>query len=71
MSDWGDADRTTFEYPEHPLLVVDLLGEPGRAFRALPEQVQSIENNLSLANMDFEDFADSVGDDGIFRGFPD
>jgi hypothetical protein len=29
-----------------------------------------VENNLSIANMDFEEFADAVGPDGIFRGFP-
>ena len=65
------ADRVTFEHPEHPLLVVDLFEERGREFRALPTQIQSIQNNLSIANMDFEDFADAVGADGIFRGFPD
>jgi hypothetical protein len=31
--------------------------------------VQSIENNLSLFNMDFWEFADNVDDDGVFRGF--
>jgi len=31
-----------------------------RTFRAIPSTIQSIENNLSIANMDFEDFADSV-----------
>lgn len=41
-----------------------------KAFRALPATVQSIENNLSLANMDFEDFAGAVDPHGVFRGFP-
>lgn len=41
-----------------------------KTFRAIPATIQSIENNLSIANMDFEDFADSVDSDGIFRGFP-
>jgi hypothetical protein len=41
-----------------------------RTFRAVPSTIQSIENNLSLANMDFEDFANSVDKDGVFRGFP-
>jgi hypothetical protein len=31
--------------------------------------IQSIQNNLSIANMDFEEFANSVDDDGVFRGF--
>jgi hypothetical protein len=43
--------------------------EPGREFRAVPRAVQAIENNVSLANMDFDDFANAVDDDGIFRGF--
>jgi hypothetical protein len=30
-----------------------------------------VENNLSVANLDFEDYADRVDADGIFRGFPD
>ena len=28
-----------------------------------------LENNLSLANMDFDEFADAVDAAGIFRGF--
>ena len=64
------ADRTTFSSSEHPLLVVDLQSQRGRTFRALPSVIHSVENNLSLANMDFEDFVGSVGSDGIFRGFP-
>ena len=55
--------------PDHPLLVLDTRIEPGRSFRALPSQVQSIENNLSIANMDWEDFAGAVDADGVFRGF--
>ena len=63
------ADRLTMTHPEHPLLVVDLNREPGREFRALPSQIQAIENNLSLANMDFAEFADAADTDGVFRGF--
>jgi len=28
-----------------------------------------VENNLNIANMDWEDFAGAAGADGIFRGF--
>jgi hypothetical protein len=42
-----------------------------RTFRAVPSMIQCIENNLSIANMDFEDFAESVDEDGVFRGFSD
>jgi hypothetical protein len=63
------ADHTTMIDAEHPLLVVDLLHERGRSFRAIPGAVQGIENNLSIANMDFHEFADSVDQDGVFRDF--
>lgn len=64
------VDRTTVASTGHPVLVIDLAEERGRDFRAFPSKVQSIENNLSLANMDFEEFADEVGEDGVFHGFP-
>ncbi len=63
------ADSVAISQPDHPLLVVDLLEERGRQFRALAAQVPSIENNLSIANMGFEEFADSVDESGVFRGF--
>ena len=65
------ADPTTMSQPEHPLLIVDLHTDRGREFRAIPSAIQAIENNLSLANMDFAEFADSVDADGVFRGFPE
>ena len=49
-------------------LVVDLFhGRP--PFRVIVSELWAIENNLNLANMDWEEFAEAVGDDGIFRGF--
>ena len=63
------VDDVTVRSPEHPILVVDLWREPGREFRAVPAAVQSIEDNLSIANMDFAEFADAVDEDGIFCGF--
>jgi len=79
------VDRETIANPEHPILAIGFCPSDDRSydrlpsetppadvatFRALPSQIQGIENNLSIANMDFEDFADSVQADGIFRGFP-
>jgi uncharacterized protein DUF6924 len=63
------ADAVTMGAPEPSLLVVDLFEEPGRTFRAVPSAIQSIENNLSIANMDFWEFADNVDADGVFRDF--
>jgi hypothetical protein len=67
------VDHVAIAAPEHPLLVVNLnardAGEKAKPFRTLPRQVQGIENNLSLQNMDFFDFARSANEDGVFRGF--
>lgn len=65
------VDRIALVQPDHPILVVDLLAEPGRKFRVIPSEMWSVENNLSIANMDFEEFAEAVDADGVFRGFPD
>jgi hypothetical protein len=64
------VDKFTTQHPEFPILVIDLHHERGRTFRAIPSRIQSIENNLSIANMDFFEFADNVDEDGVFRGFP-
>ena len=63
------VDRTANSQSHHPLLIVDLYEKSGREFRALPSRIQSIENNLSIANMDFEEFAEAVVEDEVFRGF--
>jgi hypothetical protein len=65
------VDRTAISLPDHPLLIVDLYERSGREFRAIPSQIQGIENNLSIANMDFEELAESVDESGVFRGFPE
>jgi hypothetical protein len=62
------ADEITMTEPERHVLCIDLLGW-GRSFRVVPEELRGLENNLSIANMDFDEFADSVEDDGVFRGF--
>ena len=62
------VDKVAISQPEFPLLIVDLYAEPGREFRAIPSQIQGIENNLSIANMGFYEFAELVDEDGIFRG---
>ena len=64
------ADQVTLSHPERPILVVDLFDEPGRTFRVIPREMWGVENNLSLANMDYSDFAANVDPDGVFRGFP-
>jgi hypothetical protein len=61
------ADARTME--DHTFVVLDLHEERGRTFRCTAGAVQAVENNLSLANMDFFEFADACDDDGVFRDF--
>ncbi|MFJ1811231.1 MULTISPECIES: DUF6924 domain-containing protein [unclassified Streptomyces] len=63
------ADSVALSSAERPVLVLDLQGERGRGVRVVAAQLWSIENNLSGANMDFEEFAGAVDEDGVFRGF--
>lgn len=66
------ADREAMADVDDPTVAyVDLCDDPGRTFRCAVGEVASIEANLAIANMDFEEFADQVGADGVFRGFDD
>lgn len=64
------ADHVTIANGEHPILAVEVSGVDGpeRSVRVLPGQVWAIENNVSLANMDFAEFIDAADEDGVFRG---
>ncbi|MBI3676751.1 MAG: hypothetical protein HY243_09060 [Proteobacteria bacterium] len=63
------ADGKTITHPDHPLLCIHL--DTFASLRVIPSLLWSVENNLTLANMDFEEFTGSASDDGIFRGFYD
>lgn len=63
------ADAIAMSKPRFPLLVVDLAENRGAQFRAAAKHVAEIENNLAIGNMDFEEFAEAVRKDGVFRGF--
>ncbi|MFI7024180.1 DUF6924 domain-containing protein [Micromonospora sp. NPDC049900] len=79
------VDAETLTHPDRPILVVNLdeddeededededQGEGpqrGATFRVVPSEMWSVQNNLTIANMDWEEFADNVDGDGIFRGF--
>jgi len=65
------VDRISLTNAEHPILVLDLADEPEPSFRVVPREMWSVQNNLSIANMDWSDFAESADADGVFRGFPD
>ncbi len=70
------ADARTFADPERPILVLDTDQvedsdpEEPTSFRVVPDQLASVENNLSIANLGFIDYAESAGADGVFRGLP-
>ncbi len=62
------ADSTALTSPDHPVLVVDLLDDGRRPFRCIPPELWAVENNLNIANMAWEDFADEVDGSGVYRG---
>ncbi|MEW2426288.1 hypothetical protein AB0911_38215 [Streptomyces nigra] len=63
------ADFIAVSSAELPLLVVDRQGERGRCVRVAAAELWGIENNVSGANMDFEEFVAAVDGDGVFLGF--
>ena len=65
------ADADAINQTDHPIVVVDLLDDRGKQFRAIANCVSAIDSNLSIGNMGFEEFANCVDDAGVHRGFPD
>lgn len=63
------ADAAAMSSAEHPLLVLDPFNPEGQTFRVIPSEAWGVENNLSLANMGYSEFADAADADGVFRGF--
>lgn len=52
------ADSTTLNSPDHPILVVDLRDSSGRPpFRCLWSELWGVDDNLNIANMDWDEFA--------------
>lgn len=54
---------------DHPILVVDLSEDAEPPFRCIARELWGVDNNLNLANMDWDEFARATDDDGVFRGF--
>ncbi len=65
------VDSIAISKDDHPVLLVDVEEEPGRSFRSIASQVPSIDNNLSISNMGFEEFLELVDENGVFRGLGD
>ncbi|POH72146.1 hypothetical protein CVS27_16765 [Arthrobacter glacialis] len=62
------ADSPALE-PDYPVMVVDLSDLSHEPFRCVASELWGVDNNLNIANMDWEEFADMAEDDGVFRGF--
>jgi len=62
------VDATTITTKDHPVLVINLRKRSGAEFRAVTSEIYAIEANLSLANLDFEDFARAAAETGVYRG---
>lgn len=62
--DYVDLSVYPFE-DEHP---DDDERELGRAFRCVVSEIAAIEANLSISNLDFDDFANNTSADGVYRG---
>lgn len=62
------ADATAQGDDEFPILVVDISGEGKPSFRVTCKCLWAVQNNLSLGNMDWEDFSESTDPDGVYRG---
>jgi hypothetical protein len=66
------ADSVALGSAKHAILVVALgAGRSEPPIRTLPSELWAIENNLNIANMDWQEFAAAVDEDGVFRGFKD
>lgn len=64
------ADHVALSEPEHPILVVGFGPNSDQpAFRVIPSQLWSVENNLNISNMDWQEFFQATGAGGVFRGF--
>jgi hypothetical protein len=67
------VDAQTLTHPEWPILAINLDQDEdqsslGSTFRVIPSEMASLTANLGLANMDWEDFAGSGDDNGMYRG---
>jgi hypothetical protein len=64
------ADAEALDGKDQAVLCVDCANNPGAYFRVIPAEIWGPENNLRISNMDFAEFANAAGPNGIFRGFP-
>ena len=63
------ADTVALSSPDLPVLVLSTQDEQLEQLRVAASALASVENNLTLANMDWRDFTEATDPDGVFRGF--
>jgi hypothetical protein len=67
------ADTVTIANTDQPIHVIDLLDDDwhqrAAPFRVIPGELWNVENNLTIGNMQWEEFADRLDEHGVFRGF--
>jgi hypothetical protein len=61
-----DEEATAADFP---VLVVHLSPTARNAFRCIARELWGVDNNLNLADMEWDEFASSTGSDGVVRGF--
>jgi hypothetical protein len=62
------ADERGIREPAHPLLLVRVGSAEDLPFRCRADLLYEVDANLSLANLDWEDFRDQVGASGVYGG---
>lgn len=62
------ADERTIKEPVHPLLLVRVGSSEELPFRCRADLLYEIDANLSLANLDWDDFRDQVDESGVYGG---
>ncbi|OIJ85129.1 hypothetical protein BIV25_44840 [Streptomyces sp. MUSC 14] len=64
------ADERCLIDPSFPLLALNLLQDAGhQQFRIAASELSAFYANMSIGNMDFDEWAREAGEDGVFRGF--
>lgn len=63
------ADERALTDEGFPCYCIDLINEGKPRFRVTARNLAAVENNLSLANMEFSEFQDAAKASGVFRGF--
>jgi hypothetical protein len=63
------ADSTTVASPITRYLSLICQMTVCAPFRYIPPELWAVQNNLNIANMDWESFAGEVNEDDVCRGF--